>query len=133
MVSSEFDFGRGEVREARDGAKSWTPRAQARDFVHGPGGGGGGGDDKDKDKVPKGTSATKIVVRNVAFEATKRDIQKLFNPFGTLNRAACEEVWLARFVCRVVHQARGVGGARGARGDAPVRAQAHNRARRGER
>jgi hypothetical protein len=29
-------------------------------------------------------SATKIVVRNVAFEATKRDIQKLFNPFGTL-------------------------------------------------
>jgi len=50
----------------------------------GGGGGGGGGDDKDKDKVPKGTSATKIVVRNVAFEATKRDIQKLFNPFGTL-------------------------------------------------
>ena len=48
------------------------------------GGGGGGDDDKDKDKVPKGTSATKIVVRNVAFEATKRDIQKLFNPFGTL-------------------------------------------------
>ena len=24
------------------------------------------------------------MVRNVAFEATKRDIQKLFNPFGTL-------------------------------------------------
>ena len=48
------------------------------------GGGGGGDDDKDKDKVPKGTSATKIVVRNVAFEATKRDVQKLFNPFGTL-------------------------------------------------
>ena len=48
------------------------------------GGGGGDDDDKDKDKVPKGTSATKIVVRNVAFEATKRDVQKLFNPFGTL-------------------------------------------------
>jgi multiple RNA-binding domain-containing protein 1 len=29
-------------------------------------------------------SATKIVVRNVAFEATRRDVQKLFNPFGTL-------------------------------------------------
>jgi multiple RNA-binding domain-containing protein 1 len=53
------------------------------------GGGGGGKNDDDaktgsKDKVPKGMSATKIVVRNVAFEATKRDIQKLFNPFGQL-------------------------------------------------
>jgi multiple RNA-binding domain-containing protein 1 len=52
-------------------------------------GSGGGGDKGDSggggsDKVPKGFSATKLVVRNVAFEATKRDIQKLFNPFGTL-------------------------------------------------
>ena len=43
-------------------------------------GGGSGG----SEKVPKGFSATKIVVRNVAFEATKRDVQKLFNPFGAL-------------------------------------------------
>ena len=42
--------------------------------------GGSGG----SEKVPKGFSATKIVVRNVAFEATKRDVQKLFNPFGAL-------------------------------------------------
>ena len=39
---------------------------------------------KKKSKIPKGKSATKLVLRNVAFEATKRDIQKLFNPFGTL-------------------------------------------------
>ena len=36
------------------------------------------------ERVPKGLSATKLVVRNVAFEATRRDIQKLFNPFGVL-------------------------------------------------
>lgn len=35
-------------------------------------------------KVPEGYSANKLVVRNVAFEATRRDIQKLFNPFGVL-------------------------------------------------
>ena len=46
--------------------------------------GGGGSGDGRSEKVPKGFSATKIVVRNVAFEATKRDIQKLFNPFGAL-------------------------------------------------
>ena len=39
---------------------------------------------KKKSKIPKGKSATKLVLRNVAFEASKRDIQKLFNPFGTL-------------------------------------------------
>ena len=32
----------------------------------------------------KGKSATKLVLRNVAFEATKRDVQLLFNPFGVL-------------------------------------------------
>ena len=48
----------------------------------------GEGSDKSSDKsavtVPKGFSATKLVVRNVAFEATRRDVQKLFNPFGVL-------------------------------------------------
>ena len=39
---------------------------------------------KRSSKIPAGKSATKLVLRNVAFEATKRDIQKLFNPFGTL-------------------------------------------------
>jgi len=43
-------------------------------------------DDKEVSKVPKGFSATKLVIRNVAFEATKRDIQKLFNPFGQLKQ-----------------------------------------------
>ena len=41
----------------------------------------GEGSDKSSDKsavtVPKGFSATKLVVRNVAFEATRRDVQKL--------------------------------------------------------
>ena len=47
----------------------------------------GEGSDETKTKsarVPKGFSATKLVVRNVAFEATRRDVQKLFNPFGVL-------------------------------------------------
>jgi len=39
---------------------------------------------KKKSKIPKGRSATKLVLRNVAFEATKRDLQLLFNPFGVL-------------------------------------------------
>ena len=39
---------------------------------------------KKKSKIPKGKSATKLVLRNVAFEATKRDVQLLFNPFGVL-------------------------------------------------
>ena len=39
---------------------------------------------KKKSKIPKGKSATKLVLRNVAFEATKRDLQLLFNPFGVL-------------------------------------------------
>jgi multiple RNA-binding domain-containing protein 1 len=39
---------------------------------------------RESSRVPKGLSATKLVVRNVAFEATRRDIQKLFNPFGVL-------------------------------------------------
>ena len=44
------------------------------------------GDDEKGEKIPKGFSATKVMVRNVAFEATKRDIQKLFNPFGQLKQ-----------------------------------------------
>ncbi len=47
---------------------------------------GGARDDDVSNKVPRGFSATKLVVRNVAFEATKRDIQKLFNPFGQLKQ-----------------------------------------------
>ena len=43
-------------------------------------------DGKESSKVPTGFSATKLVIRNVAFEATKRDIQKLFNPFGQLKQ-----------------------------------------------
>ena len=39
---------------------------------------------KKKSKIPKGKSATKLVLRNVAFEATKRYVQLLFNPFGVL-------------------------------------------------
>ena len=33
-------------------------------------------------KVEKGKSSTKLLVRNVAFEATKKDLRQLFSPFG---------------------------------------------------
>lgn len=36
-------------------------------------------------KVDKKESSTKIIVRNVAFEATRKDLQQLFNPFGQVN------------------------------------------------
>jgi multiple RNA-binding domain-containing protein 1 len=35
-------------------------------------------------KVDKKESSTKIIVRNVAFEATRKDLQQLFNPFGQI-------------------------------------------------
>ncbi|KAL3715153.1 hypothetical protein ACJRO7_006965 [Eucalyptus globulus] len=34
------------------------------------------------DKDEKGRSLTKLLVKNVAFEATKKDLKKLFSPFG---------------------------------------------------
>lgn len=71
------------VRRAMQG-KSLDGRALKLEVSSQGGGGGDNAGGDDKTKVPKGFSATKIVVRNVAFEATKRDIQKLFNPFGTL-------------------------------------------------
>jgi multiple RNA-binding domain-containing protein 1 len=85
----EFDSAAAarSVRRAMQG-KDLDGRALKLEASSQGGGGGvggvGGDDSGDKTKVPKGFSATKIVVRNVAFEATKRDIQKLFNPFGTL-------------------------------------------------
>jgi multiple RNA-binding domain-containing protein 1 len=36
-------------------------------------------------KGGKSESSTKIIVRNVAFEATRKDLQKLFNPFGQVS------------------------------------------------
>ncbi|KAG0501947.1 hypothetical protein HPP92_002019 [Vanilla planifolia] len=33
-------------------------------------------------KDGKDKSSTKLIVRNVAFEATEKDIRQLFNPFG---------------------------------------------------
>jgi multiple RNA-binding domain-containing protein 1 len=47
-----------------------------------------------KDSVAKTTpgkssvsneSSTKLIVRNVAFEATKKDLQQLFSPFGQVS------------------------------------------------
>jgi multiple RNA-binding domain-containing protein 1 len=52
------------------------------------GGGGGGGTASDKNKKSSSSKmdklpvTTKMVVRNVAFEATKKDIMGLFTPFG---------------------------------------------------
>lgn len=35
-----------------------------------------------KGKAESKESSTKIIVRNVAFEATRKDLQQIFNPFG---------------------------------------------------
>ena len=48
---------------------------------------------------------TKLVVRNVAFEATRRDVQKLFNPFGVLKSCRLRSSLTAALV--LVHVRRG--------------------------
>eukprot|EP00854_Cymbomonas_tetramitiformis_P002948 gene2948-3763_t len=42
----------------------------------------GPAEEKGGKKKNKGLSATKIIVRNLAFEATQRDLHQLFSPFG---------------------------------------------------
>lgn len=37
-------------------------------------------------KTEKDKSSTKIIVRNVAFEATEKDLRQLFNPYGQIKR-----------------------------------------------
>lgn len=39
-------------------------------------------DDNVQRKVDKEKSSTKLLVRNVAFEATEKDLRQLFSPFG---------------------------------------------------
>jgi len=39
-------------------------------------------DGKVQKKVEKDKSSTKLLVRNVAFEATEKDLRQLFSPFG---------------------------------------------------
>jgi multiple RNA-binding domain-containing protein 1 len=39
-------------------------------------------DAKVQKRVGKGKSLTKLLVKNVAFEATKKDLRQLFSPFG---------------------------------------------------
>ena len=41
-------------------------------------------EEKGKGKGAKGLSGTKMIIRNVAFEAPKRDLSQLFSPFGQL-------------------------------------------------
>ncbi|CAN1846245.1 Multiple RNA-binding domain-containing protein 1 [Linum perenne] len=43
-----------------------------------------GKDEQVKTKVGKDTSSTKLLVRNVAFEATEKDLRQLFSPFGQI-------------------------------------------------
>lgn len=44
-------------------------------------------DEKVLNKGGNDHSSTKIIVRNVAFEATKKDLRQLFSPFGqVINR-----------------------------------------------
>lgn len=47
-----------------------------------PGGTADGGADKKKDD--RAEAGTKLVLRNLAFEATRKDVQGLFSPFGHL-------------------------------------------------
>lgn len=37
-------------------------------------------------KKDKDLSSTKLLVRNVAFEATEKDLRQLFSPFGQVTR-----------------------------------------------
>lgn len=39
-------------------------------------------DEKTSGKTEKGISLTKIIVRNVAFEATEKDLRQLFSTYG---------------------------------------------------
>lgn len=41
-------------------------------------------DEKVKEKVDKDQSSTKLIVRNVAFEATEKELRQLFSPFGQI-------------------------------------------------
>ncbi|XP_059446252.1 multiple RNA-binding domain-containing protein 1 [Corylus avellana] len=41
-------------------------------------------DEQAEKKVAKDKSSTKLLVRNVAFEATKKDLRELFSPFGQI-------------------------------------------------
>ncbi|XP_065867175.1 multiple RNA-binding domain-containing protein 1-like [Euphorbia lathyris] len=43
-------------------------------------------DEQLKKKVDKDRSSTKLLVRNVAFEATEKDLRQLFSPFGQIKR-----------------------------------------------
>jgi multiple RNA-binding domain-containing protein 1 len=46
-------------------------------------GAGEGAEPEEKKKRSKtGLSSTKMIIRNVAFEATKKDLATLFKPFG---------------------------------------------------
>lgn len=39
--------------------------------------------------VDKSLSSTKLIVRNVAFEATEKDLRQLFSPFGEVSLSFC--------------------------------------------
>lgn len=52
--------------------------------ARGGAGAGDGGEDGERSRKKKGLSDTKIIVRNVAFEATKKDLKTLFAPFGQI-------------------------------------------------
>uniref|UniRef100_A0A7N0VBX2 RRM domain-containing protein n=1 Tax=Kalanchoe fedtschenkoi TaxID=63787 RepID=A0A7N0VBX2_KALFE len=43
-------------------------------------------DEKAPGRTEKDKSSTKIIVRNVAFEATEKDLRQLFSPFGQIKR-----------------------------------------------
>lgn len=40
-------------------------------------------------KVEKDRSSTKLLVKNVAFEATEKDLRQLFSPFGQVSTKFC--------------------------------------------
>ena len=43
-------------------------------------------------KVDKDKSSTKLIVRNVAIEATEKDLRQLFSPFGQVTIGHCHHI-----------------------------------------
>lgn len=42
-------------------------------------------------KVQKGQSSTKLIVRNLPFEATNKELRQLFIPFGQVSAMLCPQ------------------------------------------
>ncbi|KAL6546193.1 hypothetical protein OROMI_021914 [Orobanche minor] len=69
-------------------------------------------DDILPNKIENDRSLTKLIVRNVAFEATEKDLRQLFNPFGQNKEfKVANEIWQPQRVCiyRVMSRSKKLG------------------------